>query len=65
MGLSALRAWALDGLPEVRPGDDLAALLGAGGYEPGDVLVVAHKIVSKAEGALRALEDVVARRACA
>jgi coenzyme F420-0:L-glutamate ligase/coenzyme F420-1:gamma-L-glutamate ligase len=59
VGLSALRAWALDGLPEVRPGDDLAALLGAGGYEPGDVLVVAHKIVSKAEGALRALEDVV------
>jgi coenzyme F420-0:L-glutamate ligase/coenzyme F420-1:gamma-L-glutamate ligase len=54
-----LRAWALDGLPEVRPGDDLAALLGEGGYEPGDVLVVAHKIVSKAEGALRRLEDVV------
>jgi coenzyme F420-0:L-glutamate ligase/coenzyme F420-1:gamma-L-glutamate ligase len=56
---SALRAWALDGLPEVRPGDDLTALLRDGGYEPGDVLVVAHKIVSKAEGALRALEDVV------
>ena len=60
MGLSDLRAWALDGLPEVRPGDDLAALLRDGGYEPGDVLVVAHKIVSKAEGALRRLEDVVA-----
>jgi coenzyme F420-0:L-glutamate ligase/coenzyme F420-1:gamma-L-glutamate ligase len=57
--MSALRAWALDGLPEVRPGDDLAALLRDGGYEPGDVLVVAHKIVSKAEGALRPLEDVV------
>jgi len=57
--MSALRAWALDGLPEVRPGDDLAALLRDGGYEPGDVLVVAHKIVSKAEGALRPLQDVV------
>jgi coenzyme F420-0:L-glutamate ligase / coenzyme F420-1:gamma-L-glutamate ligase len=57
--MSAVRAWALDGLPEVRPGDDLAALLRDGGYEPGDVLVVAHKIVSKAEGALRPLEDVV------
>jgi len=57
--MNALRAWALDGLPEVRPGDDLAALLRDGGYEPGDVLVVAHKIVSKAEGALRPLEDVV------
>ena len=56
--MSAVRAWALDGLPEVRPGDDLAALLRDGGYEPGDVLVVAHKIVSKAEGALRALDAV-------
>jgi coenzyme F420-0:L-glutamate ligase / coenzyme F420-1:gamma-L-glutamate ligase len=53
-----LEAWALQGLPEVRPGDDLAALLRDGGYEPGDVLVVAHKIVSKAEGALRALDGV-------
>ena len=59
MGLSSVRAWALDGLPEVRPGDDLAAMLGDGGYEPGDVLVVAHKVVSKAEGALRPLDDVV------
>jgi coenzyme F420-0:L-glutamate ligase / coenzyme F420-1:gamma-L-glutamate ligase len=57
--MSELRAWALEGLPEVRPGDDLAALLRDGGYEPGDVLVVAHKIVSKAEGALRRLDDVV------
>jgi len=60
VGLTSLRAWALDGLPEVRPGDDLAALLRDGGYEPGDVLVVAHKIVSKSEGAVRRLEDVVA-----
>jgi coenzyme F420-0:L-glutamate ligase/coenzyme F420-1:gamma-L-glutamate ligase len=58
--LTTLRAWALDGVPEVRPGDDVAALLRDGGYEPGDVLVVAHKIVSKAEGAVRRLEDVVA-----
>jgi coenzyme F420-0:L-glutamate ligase/coenzyme F420-1:gamma-L-glutamate ligase len=56
--MSALQAWALQGLPEVRPGDDLAALLGAGAYEPGDVLVIAHKIVSKAEGALRPLDAV-------
>ncbi len=41
------------GLPEVRPGDDLAGLIaGAVALEPGDVLVVAQKIVSKAEGAL-------------
>jgi coenzyme F420-0:L-glutamate ligase/coenzyme F420-1:gamma-L-glutamate ligase len=42
----------------VKPGDDLGALLGAVPYEPGDVLVVAHKVVSKAEGALRRLDDV-------
>jgi coenzyme F420-0:L-glutamate ligase / coenzyme F420-1:gamma-L-glutamate ligase len=56
--MSSLQAWALEGLPEVRPGDDLAALLRDGAYEPGDVLVVAHKVVSKAEGALRPLDAV-------
>ncbi len=47
---------ALPGLPLVEPGDDLAQLISEGlereGLEllPGDVLVVAQKIVSKAEG---------------
>jgi coenzyme F420-0:L-glutamate ligase / coenzyme F420-1:gamma-L-glutamate ligase len=51
---------ALAGLPEVRPGDDLAALLAAAGeLRPTDVLAVAHKVVSKAEGRLVALDDVV------
>lgn len=55
---------ALPGLPEVRPGDDLAALLGAaaeraGGLAPGDVLAIAHKVVSKAEGRVVRLADVV------
>jgi coenzyme F420-0:L-glutamate ligase/coenzyme F420-1:gamma-L-glutamate ligase len=57
-----ITARALTGLPEVRPGDDLAALLaaarGAGGFPPGEVLVVAHKVVSKAEGRIVALGDV-------
>ena len=54
----------LPGLPEIRPGDDLAALLAAAGERldpplgPGDVLVVAHKVVSKAEGRVRALAAV-------
>ncbi|GLW02077.1 coenzyme F420-0:L-glutamate ligase [Streptomyces lavendulae] len=43
---------ALAGIPEVRPGDDLAALIA--GTSPalrdGDVLLVTSKIVSKAEG---------------
>jgi len=49
-----IAARALPGLPEVRRGDDLAALLaaarGADGFAPGEVLVLAHKVVSKAEG---------------
>ena len=54
----------LPGLPEVRPGDDLAALLAAaargldGGVRPSDVLAVAHKVVSKAEGRTVRLADV-------
>jgi coenzyme F420-0:L-glutamate ligase / coenzyme F420-1:gamma-L-glutamate ligase len=59
--VSRLEAWALSGVPEVRPGDDLAALLRAAAGDalrPGDVLVVAHKVVSKAEGAVVALADV-------
>lgn len=41
------------GLPDVRPGDDLAAMLaGAFPYAPGDVVVVTSKVVSKAEGRL-------------
>ena len=41
----------MTGLPEVREGDDLAALLAeAAQFEGGDVLVVSHKVVSKAEG---------------
>ncbi len=44
---------AVDGLPEVRPGDDLAALIAARAtLADGDVVAVAQKVVSKAEGAL-------------
>ena len=59
--MSTLSARALPGMPEVRPGDDLAALLStaAGGdLRAGDVLVVAHKVVSKAEGAVVRLDEV-------
>ena len=46
---------SVEGFPEVRPGDDLEALVvGAVGetLRPGDVLVVTHKVMSKAEGRL-------------
>ena len=53
--MSRLQLVALPGIPEVKPGDDLAALLLAAveasseSLRDGDVLVVAQKIVSKAE----------------
>jgi coenzyme F420-0:L-glutamate ligase/coenzyme F420-1:gamma-L-glutamate ligase len=57
-----LSAVALEGLPEVAPGDDLATLivaaLGGSQLEPTDVLVVAHKLVSKSEGRIRRLAAV-------
>jgi coenzyme F420-0:L-glutamate ligase/coenzyme F420-1:gamma-L-glutamate ligase len=46
-------------LPAVREGDDLAELVaGAAELEDGDVVVVAHKVVSKAEGRVVRLDDV-------
>jgi coenzyme F420-0:L-glutamate ligase / coenzyme F420-1:gamma-L-glutamate ligase len=59
-----IRIVPLTGIPEVAPGDDLGALLGdaverAGGLEEGDVLVVAQKAVSKAEGRVEQAGDIV------
>jgi coenzyme F420-0:L-glutamate ligase / coenzyme F420-1:gamma-L-glutamate ligase len=51
----------VEGIPEVREGDDLAALLEAAAqFEDGDVLVVAQKVVSKAEGRVVRLDEVEA-----
>lgn len=60
--MPALAAVALEGLPEVAPGDDLATLVLATGARiaDDDVLVVAHKVVSKAEGRVRALDSIEA-----
>ena len=50
--MSGLRILPVIGVPEVSPGDDLAAVLieAATDLRDGDVLVVTHKIVAKAEG---------------
>ena len=46
----------LDGIPEVRTGDDIATLIlnavaeSGETLQEGDLLVVTHKIISKAEG---------------
>jgi coenzyme F420-0:L-glutamate ligase/coenzyme F420-1:gamma-L-glutamate ligase len=47
------------GLPEIREGDDLAAMTAERvELEDGDVLVVAQKVVSKAEGRVVRLEEI-------
>src|SRR5512136_1504232 len=53
----------LTNIPLIQPGDDLARLLGdaiarAGGLRDRDVLVIAQKIVSKAEGRYADLDQV-------
>jgi coenzyme F420-0:L-glutamate ligase/coenzyme F420-1:gamma-L-glutamate ligase len=61
--MSALGVVAPDGVPEVRPGDDLAgqiadAAAAGDGTElrDGDVVVVTQKVVSKAEGKLERID---------
>lgn len=60
----AVTLTAIPGIPAIQPGDDIAAVLAdamhAAALEPrnGDVLVVTHKIVSKAENRYRTLADV-------
>jgi coenzyme F420-0:L-glutamate ligase/coenzyme F420-1:gamma-L-glutamate ligase len=66
--VASLSARALSDLPEVRAGEDLAASIvnaldgererSSRPLHDGQVVVVAHKIVSKAEGAVVALADV-------
>ena len=58
-----IRIIPLEGIPEVEDGDDLVALLAdaaerAGGLEDADVVVVAQKVVSKAEGRVVRLDEI-------
>lgn len=58
-----ITVWALRGIPEVRPGDDLVTLIGDAirqadtPLQDGDVLVITSKIVSKSEGRIVAAAD--------
>lgn len=63
---ATLTLTAIPDIPDIQPGDDLAGLLlqalcasAVWPLQPGDVLVVAQKIVSKAEGRFVRLADIV------
>jgi coenzyme F420-0:L-glutamate ligase / coenzyme F420-1:gamma-L-glutamate ligase len=61
--VTGIQVLPLEGIPEIEEGDDLAGLLTeaaerVGGFEPEDVLVVAQKAVSKAEGRVVALAEI-------
>ena len=55
--MSRLEILAVEGMPEIRPGDRLAPLLAAcAELRDGDVVVVTQKVVSKAEGRMVAVD---------
>src|SRR3990170_2665810 len=64
MGAAELRVVGLGGLPDMKPGHDIAALVLEAAerqgtpLEAGDVLIVTQKIVSKTEGRVVALAEV-------
>lgn len=64
-----MRVWPLAGIPEVHAGDDLAGMIAARavdqGVGAGDTLMIAHKVVSKAEGRMIELASVTPGEAAA
>jgi coenzyme F420-0:L-glutamate ligase/coenzyme F420-1:gamma-L-glutamate ligase len=59
MSARELRVRPLAGLPEVREGDELGGMIAAAAAPSGEeIVVVSQKVVSKAEGRVRALADV-------
>lgn len=66
--MNEVRIIPVEGIPEIRAGDDLVAILAQGIAKAGialadrDVVVVTHKVVSKAEGRSRPVPDDVAYR---
>jgi coenzyme F420-0:L-glutamate ligase/coenzyme F420-1:gamma-L-glutamate ligase len=59
--VNSLELFAVEGLPEVHPGDDLGDLISSKAkLKKADLLVVAQKVVSKSEGKMRNLGTVEA-----
>ena len=58
----SFRVLAVPGIPDIEPGDELAGMVCDAadpiGIEPNDIIVVAQKVVSKAEGAIVSVQDV-------
>ncbi|MEM3584728.1 MAG: coenzyme F420-0:L-glutamate ligase, partial [Nitrososphaerales archaeon] len=61
---SEIRIIGIEGIPEVNPGNDIASLIANSIQKQGikiidkDIIVVTHKIVSKAEGRLIDLKKI-------
>src|SRR5205085_4673687 len=64
IAMAGLRAIPLQGMPEILPGADVADCILSGlrrnrvSLKAGDIIVVKHKIISKAEGQIVALASV-------
>lgn len=62
--MTKIELFAVPGVPEIQPGDDLAQILGDclvsgnDGVRPNDILVIAQKVVSKAEGLTVSLDQI-------
>lgn len=62
--MTSMTLFAVENIPLIQPGDDLAVLIANrlaamnAPLQPGDIVVIAQKIVSKAEGRLRRLDDI-------
>ncbi len=54
----SLQGYVVEGLPIIKPGDDIAALIESlFNIQDGDILCLASTIVAKSEGRLRTLES--------
>jgi coenzyme F420-0:L-glutamate ligase len=67
--LNSVTIFPIEGIGEIHPGDDLAdmivesALTAGVGISDRDVVVITHKVVSKAEGQIRTIPDEATYRA--
>jgi coenzyme F420-0:L-glutamate ligase/coenzyme F420-1:gamma-L-glutamate ligase len=67
--LNSVTIFPVEGIGEIKPGDDLAGMIvdaaraGGVGIADRDVVVITHKVVSKAEGQIRSIPDETTYRA--